>query len=102
LAGDVVPITLYLDNVGTTISGQVSLRLPEGVTVLDAGDGRLSSDNSLLWPFLATTNEQQHGTFWLQVPEVTGSVSLFGDIDVAADGEQLIRYGTIRFDLTIE
>jgi len=101
LVGRVLPITLDLENVGTTVTGQVTLTLPDNITVIDSGHGRLTVDNTLLWPFLATMNELQQWTFWLQLPDVSGSASLSGDIEIATDNGQLIHYGLIQLNLNV-
>jgi hypothetical protein len=100
-AGKVVPLTLTLRNVGTAVPGQVALALPEGVTLIDAGAGRLRSDGTLLWPFEIKQNETLKWQLWVRLPQAPGTARFDGVVSVGTREGELIEYGPVSFGLLV-
>lgn len=67
--GTVVPVHLSLTNQGIATPGQVSISLPAGSEVIDAG-GALADAGAdvLVWPFELAEAEEWNLTFWLRLP----------------------------------
>lgn len=100
IAGNVLPISLTVENFGMLASGQLLLSLPEGANVVDPGLGREIDPNTLLLPFTVDTNGKVEWPFWIRLPDVAGEVQLLGEILVTIDG-QLISYGPLQLTLDV-
>ena len=102
-ANRAVPVTLTLTNRGIATPGQITLRLPDGVTVADVIGGQVDDAGRPIWDEAKAMLKAYHRytedeilsfTAWLVFP-AGGSYSLEIDVYTGVDSEYLL-YGTIE------
>jgi hypothetical protein len=91
LPGAGVPIDLTLTNHGMATQAQITLTLPDSVTVLDSGTGSLvqasgSQPGSITWTVTLGQQGTQTLHLWLRLPETPGTVTLNAKVEVTRNG----------------
>lgn len=86
-AGQVVPLTLSVQNQGVAVAGQIVLPLPTGVELVDAGTMMLN-DNVITASFSLAVNQSTQWQVWVRLPQtnVAGNVTFTTDIQVLSSG----------------
>ncbi len=91
LPGAGVPIDLTLTNHGMVTQAQITLTLPDGVTVLDLGTGSQAQASgaqpgSVTWTVTLGQQGTQTLHLWLRLPETPGTVTLNAKVEVTRNG----------------
>lgn len=101
LAGNVMPITLQIENLGLATVGEVRIPLPAAMQLVDAGKGAISPDGSLYYPFAIEHDEVEKWTFWVQLPEQPGQIVITGAIRVQDAAGEWVDYGLVEAMLDV-
>jgi hypothetical protein len=84
-AGNVVPLTLTLENQGAPFRAKATLILPPGVTVIDAADAEGWSD-TWFWEIPLDGQERKDLTLWVRLPEDSGPLLFKSRVEALQDG----------------
>lgn len=78
---DVVPLHLELINRGVATPGKTNTQIYNSdAKIVDAGNGTLDVDNSLIWNFMLEENNTSTFDFWMKLPSYATYVELQTDI----------------------
>ncbi len=91
LPGAGVPVDLTLTNRGMATPAQVTLTLPNGVTVLDPGTGTVTpttatQPGTVTWAANLGVQDIQTLHLWLRLPDAPGTVTLTARVEVTRNG----------------
>jgi hypothetical protein len=97
VAGAVYPLRVNLSNEGIATPGEVVLTLPEGIAVVDVGQGE-SVDNTVTIPFELAEAQALDFDLWVRLPQEAAELSLQADM-LTGTAPELTPYGSVGMSL---
>lgn len=91
VAGRTFPLRIVLTNEGMATPGQVHLRLPQGVGLVQGPPGTTVNDDIAAWSFALAEEQQRVFTAWLRLPQDAGPLAVEAVIH-AGEGDSLAEH----------
>jgi len=100
IAGSVEPMTLTVQNQGAQAQSRVTVNLPAGATVADAGIAK-ANNTSLTWDFTLLEGQTVNLDFWVKLPETAGALTVSGEVSAINLTNKYHVYATPTLDINV-